>query len=78
MTFTIHSSDIQVTFMIHSGDIQVLPETFLNIQDTFRGSSSDIHDTFKIHSRDIQELPKTSNIHKTFMSLSSYIYTTFR
>ena len=42
--------------MIHSGDIQEFPETFLNIQDTFRGHSSDIHDTFKLHSDYIHDI----------------------
>ena len=52
----IHSSDIQVTFIIHSGDIQECPETFLNIQDIFRGHSSEIHDTFKLHSNYIHDI----------------------
>ena len=47
VTFTIHSSDIQVTFMIHSVDIYGFTETFLNIQDKFKGHSIDFHDTFK-------------------------------
>ena len=54
----IHSSDIQVTFIIHSGDIQEFPETFLSIQDTFRGHSSNIHIhiTFKLHSDYIHDI----------------------
>ena len=52
----IHSSGIQVTFRIYSGDIQEFPETFLNIQDTFRGHSSDNHNTFKLHSDYIHDI----------------------
>ena len=36
--------------MIHSGKLQELPETFLNIHETFRGHSGDFHVTFKTYS----------------------------
>ena len=36
--------------MIHSGKLQELPETFLNIHETFMGHSGDFQVTFKTHS----------------------------
>ena len=45
-----YSSDRLVTFMIHSEDIQELPETFLNIQVTYKIYSGFIHELSKRHS----------------------------
>ena len=42
--------------MMHLGDIQEFPETFLNIEDKFKGHSSDIHNTFKLHSDYIHDI----------------------
>ena len=54
--FRLSTSDSMVTLWIHSGDIQEFPETFLNIQDIFRGHSSNIHDTFNLHSEYIHDI----------------------